>query len=119
VVSRTLKSVGPNARLVEGDLESAIRELKAERHGEIEVAGWAGLQTLVAPRKEILLLGESTADVLQILQGMSEDNRRKIAAAARARVLLEHTADHRARQLEGYYQEAKARTISRNAVAVA
>ncbi len=39
VVSRTLKSVGPNARLVEDDLEGAIRELKAERDGEIEVAG--------------------------------------------------------------------------------
>ncbi|HVH11586.1 MAG TPA: dihydrofolate reductase family protein [Longimicrobium sp.] len=39
VVSRTLKSVGPNATLVEGDLERAIRELKAERDGEIEVAG--------------------------------------------------------------------------------
>ena len=39
VVSRTLKSVGPNATLVEGDLESAIAKLKAEREGEIEVAG--------------------------------------------------------------------------------
>jgi dihydrofolate reductase len=39
VVSRSLKSVGPNATLVEGDLEGAIRKLKAERDGEIEVAG--------------------------------------------------------------------------------
>jgi riboflavin biosynthesis pyrimidine reductase len=39
VVSRSLKSVGPNARLVADDLEGAIRELKAERDGEIEVAG--------------------------------------------------------------------------------
>lgn len=39
VVSRTLKSVGPNATLIEGDLEGAIRKLKAERDGEIEVAG--------------------------------------------------------------------------------
>jgi dihydrofolate reductase len=39
VVSHSLKSVGPNARLVAGDLESAIRALKAERDGEIEVAG--------------------------------------------------------------------------------
>lgn len=39
VVSRTMKSVGPNARLVEVDLEHAIRALKAERDGEIEVAG--------------------------------------------------------------------------------
>ncbi len=39
VVSRSLKEVGPNARLVGDDLEGAIRELKAEREGEIEVAG--------------------------------------------------------------------------------
>jgi dihydrofolate reductase len=39
VVSRTLKSVGPNARLVEGDLEAAIREIRAALDGEIEVAG--------------------------------------------------------------------------------
>jgi dihydrofolate reductase len=39
VVSRTLASVGPNATLVEGDLESAIRALKEEQDGEIEVAG--------------------------------------------------------------------------------
>ena len=39
VVSRTLTSVGPNARLVEGDLEVAVRALKAECDGEIEVAG--------------------------------------------------------------------------------
>ncbi len=39
VVSRTLKSVGPNAKLVGDNLEAAIRELKAEHDGEIEVAG--------------------------------------------------------------------------------
>ena len=39
VVSRSLKSVGPNATLVEDDLEGAIRKLKTERDGEIEVAG--------------------------------------------------------------------------------
>jgi dihydrofolate reductase len=39
VVSRSLKSVGPNASLVGDDLEGAIRALKAERDGEIEVAG--------------------------------------------------------------------------------
>jgi dihydrofolate reductase len=39
VVSSTLKSVGPNAKLIKGELESAILELKAERDGEIEVAG--------------------------------------------------------------------------------
>ena len=39
VVSRTVKSVGPNATLIGDDLEGAIRELKAARDGEIEVAG--------------------------------------------------------------------------------
>jgi len=39
VVSRSLKSVGPNATLVEDDLEAVIRGLKAQLVGEIEVAG--------------------------------------------------------------------------------
>jgi dihydrofolate reductase len=39
VVSSTLKSVGPNATLVENDLEAIVRRLKTERDGEIEVAG--------------------------------------------------------------------------------
>lgn len=39
VVSRTLKSVGPNATLVDGDIETAIGGLKAELDGEIEVSG--------------------------------------------------------------------------------
>ena len=39
VVSRSLTSVGPNATLVEGDLEAGMRALKAERIGEIEVGG--------------------------------------------------------------------------------
>lgn len=39
VVSRTLTSVGPNASLVGDDLERAVRALKAEVDGEIEVGG--------------------------------------------------------------------------------
>jgi dihydrofolate reductase len=39
VVSRSLKSVGPNVTLVEDDIEAVIRGLKAELAGEIDVAG--------------------------------------------------------------------------------
>ena len=39
VVSRSLKSVGPNATLVGNDFEAVIRELKAQLDGEIDVAG--------------------------------------------------------------------------------
>ena len=54
VVSRSLKAVGPNARLVEDDLEAAIRGLKAERDGEIEVAG----PTLAKSLTELGLIDE-------------------------------------------------------------
>jgi len=39
VTSRSLKSVGPNATLVEDGVEAVVRGLKGNRHGEIEVAG--------------------------------------------------------------------------------
>jgi dihydrofolate reductase len=39
VVSRSLKSVGPNATLVSNDIEALIRGLKVQFVGEIEVAG--------------------------------------------------------------------------------
>jgi dihydrofolate reductase len=38
-VSRSLKSIGPNATLVDDDVEAAIRELKARLDGVIEVSG--------------------------------------------------------------------------------
>jgi dihydrofolate reductase len=39
VVSRSLKSVGPNATLIGDDFEAVIRGLKTQRDGEIAVAG--------------------------------------------------------------------------------
>jgi dihydrofolate reductase len=39
VVSRSLKSVGPNATLVADDIEAVIRGLKDQLAGEIEVGG--------------------------------------------------------------------------------
>jgi dihydrofolate reductase len=39
VVSRSLESVGPNASLVQNDIEAAVRGLKAQQVGEIDVAG--------------------------------------------------------------------------------
>ena len=39
VVSRTLPSVGPNATLISRDFEAAIRRLKAELDGDVDVEG--------------------------------------------------------------------------------
>ncbi|MCU0829396.1 MAG: dihydrofolate reductase family protein [Tabrizicola sp.] len=52
VVSTTLAEVGPNAVLIRGDVEGAIRKLKAEEPGEIDLGGpvlaaWAGERGLI------------------------------------------------------------------------
>ena len=39
IVSRSLKTVGPNATLLQNELGTAVRELKARLVGEIDVAG--------------------------------------------------------------------------------
>jgi dihydrofolate reductase len=46
VVSRSLKSVGPNATLIADDFQAAIRRLKAELTGEIDVGGPVLAQSL-------------------------------------------------------------------------
>tara|TARA_R110000868_G_scaffold9927_2_gene48856 strand:- start:208 stop:738 length:531 start_codon:yes stop_codon:yes gene_type:complete len=46
VVSRSLKSVGPNATLISNDVEAVIRDLKARLVGEIAVSGPAFAQSL-------------------------------------------------------------------------
>lgn len=47
VFSTTLRAVGPNARLVAGDVENVVKSIKSESDGEISVAG-AGLAASLA-----------------------------------------------------------------------
>jgi spore maturation protein CgeB len=60
---------------------------------------WEGLESFFTVGTEILV-AEDTADALAILGNTAEPERRSIAAAARARILSRHTADHRAGELE-------------------
>ncbi|HEX3653236.1 MAG TPA: glycosyltransferase [Rhizomicrobium sp.] len=60
---------------------------------------WPGLDTIFDIRREILI-AESTEDVLRILRNTTPAKRKSIATAARRRVLNEHTAAHRALELE-------------------
>ncbi len=60
---------------------------------------WPGLATLFVPGEEILI-ADAGDQVATIMTGMSEDERRALAAAARRRVLASHTATRRAQQLE-------------------
>jgi spore maturation protein CgeB len=66
---------------------------------------WRGLDTLFTPGKDIVI-SHSAADTLRALS-MSERDRRAIARRARRRVLADHTAQHRAVQVEGYLAEAR------------
>ncbi|MEK0084078.1 CgeB family protein [Benzoatithermus flavus] len=59
---------------------------------------WEGLDAFFAPGREILL-ARSGADVDAALD-MSDDELRRIGTAARERALAEHTAEHRALELE-------------------
>jgi len=62
---------------------------------------WDGLADILRPDKEVLL-AESEADILGYVRDLPEERRLEIGARARARVLAEHTAAHRAAELEGH-----------------
>jgi spore maturation protein CgeB len=65
---------------------------------------WSGIETLFVPGREIVL-ADRTDDVLHLLRRIGEDERLRMAERARQRILAEHTAAHRAEQLEGYALE--------------
>jgi spore maturation protein CgeB len=72
---------------------------------------WAGIESIFLPGEEIII-ADSCPDVVRVLCETPENRRLSIARAGRERVLLEHTAEMRARQLESYYQEALAGRIN-------
>lgn len=66
---------------------------------------WDGLASLFEPGREIVL-ARTCADVLRTLESTDEPARRAMAEAARRRILAEHTAVHRAAELETQLREA-------------
>ena len=69
---------------------------------------WDGIETLFTPGREIVLADDAD-DVLALLHGQGEPARQAQADAARARVLAQHTAAHRAAALVAHLQDAKSR----------
>ena len=80
VVSTSLKSVGPNAILVTDDMEPAIRKLKAEYDGEIDVAG----PNLARSLTELGLIDEYRIYLHPVVLGSGDP----YFAAARSRLRL-------------------------------
>lgn len=65
---------------------------------------WQGLETFFEPGKEILI-AETASQVMNYLKATSEEERQKIGANARRKILKYHTAASRARQLQDYILE--------------
>jgi len=65
---------------------------------------WPGIETILTPGREILL-ADTSEGVLHLLRDFPESERRCVMAAARKRVLQQHTASHRAIELEQCYRE--------------
>jgi spore maturation protein CgeB len=69
---------------------------------------WPGLETIFVPGRE-LVVADRPAAVLEVLTGWSETERRRLGAAARERVLADHTAAHRAGELEAHIARVRSR----------
>jgi spore maturation protein CgeB len=65
---------------------------------------WDGLDELFEPDHEILIAHDAD-DVLRYLRDLGDGERRAIGARARSRVCREHTAAHRAADVERYARE--------------
>jgi spore maturation protein CgeB len=71
---------------------------------------WPGLDSILRTRSEVVP-AETTRDVLAALD-LPTARRRAVATAARAHVLAEHTADHRASMLEACLDTAATPVVS-------
>ncbi|HZQ91233.1 MAG TPA: glycosyltransferase [Terriglobales bacterium] len=87
----------------------SVRLFEAAACGATIVSdNWPGLEAFFVPGKEILL-ASSADDVRRYLDGMDAAELRRMGAAARERVIAEHTSDRRARQLELLVERASLR----------
>jgi spore maturation protein CgeB len=73
---------------------------------------WDGLDSFFAFDREILV-SHSAQETLHYLRDMPEQERRALGEHARQRVLAQHTAAHRAQELEAYALELLARNDRR------
>jgi spore maturation protein CgeB len=72
---------------------------------------WPGLGSFFAIGEEILTV-KSSGEVLQYLRDIPERERSALGQRARKRVLAEHTAAHRAEELEGYALSLLSRVVA-------
>jgi spore maturation protein CgeB len=98
--------------MVQSGYSPSVRLFEAAACGTPIISdAWAGLETFLEPGREILI-AKTSADVTRILETMDEKQRIQIGSRARARILREHTAEHRAQEIEALVGRRK-RVIAR------
>jgi spore maturation protein CgeB len=96
------------ADMIRAGYSPSVRLFEAAAAGTPIVSDkWPGLSTIFAPGREILLAA-APEDVLKAL-AWSDAERRRLADAARRRVLADHTAAHRAAELEEHIERVRSR----------
>jgi spore maturation protein CgeB len=101
------------ADMVRAGWSPSVRLFEAAACGVPVVSDWwEGLDAFFTPDSEILI-ARSAADVVRHLSAVDDERRAELGAAARARVLAEHTAEHRADELEAHVVEAREAMVRR------
>jgi spore maturation protein CgeB len=97
------------ADMVRAGYSPSVRLFEAASCGTPIISDrWDGIETLFAPGRDILL-AETSAEVLSVLERTCDLERDRLGESARRRVLREHTAAHRARTLEDEIRAAMRR----------
>ncbi len=90
------------ADMIAAGFSPSVRLFEAAACGTPIVSdAWNGIETVLTPGSEVLL-ARTAADVLGYVRDLPETERLAIGACARERILAEHTAAHRAEELEGH-----------------
>jgi spore maturation protein CgeB len=94
------------ADMIRAGFSPSVRLFEAAACGTPVISDiWNGIETLLAPGKEIVL-ARGSEDVMNVVGTWTPEMSAAVGEAARKRILAEHTADHRARLLEGDLVEA-------------
>lgn len=94
------------AEMVRAGFSPSVRIFEAAATGTAIISDqWPGLETIIQIGRETMI-ATRPEDVLAILLSMPDSRRRRIAQAARRRVLANHTAESRAQELENHIAEA-------------
>jgi spore maturation protein CgeB len=99
------------ADMVAAGYSPSVRLFEAAACGTPVISDiWNGIDTVLRPGQEIVLAQDSEA-VLSALHSPAAEMRDRMAQAARARILAEHTAEHRAAELVAHLDEARRRKV--------